>query len=334
MFKSARIKLTAWYLLIIMAVSFSFSAFIYRSVSFEFQRRLNAIETRLELRRYGLRPPPGQVEFFIEDLKEARRRVLLVLIYTNAVILVISAVAGYFLAGKTLIPIEAMVEGQKRFVADASHELRTPLTSMKTEVEVAIRNKKLNLREARELLKSNLDEVNKMNNFSDYLLTLSRYESNGRGLPMEKVNLAEVAQQSIERNAPLAKEKEIKIKSQLDEISIKGNPQSLVELISILINNAVKYSSTGKSLSLSLRKMGKYAVIEVKDEGIGIAKEDLPHIFDRFYRADTSRSKSKTDGYGLGLAIAKSIADLHQGSIQATSKLGKGSTFTVKLPTF
>lgn len=332
MFKSARIKLTAWYLVIIMAVSFSFSAFIYRSVSLEFQRRLNVIETRLELRGFGLRPPPGQVEVLVEDLEEARRRVLFILIYTNAVIFVISAAAGYFLAGKTLTPIEAMVEDQKRFVADASHELRTPLTSMKTEVEVALRDKKLDLKGAKELLKSNLDEVDKMKNFSDYLLSLSRYEADGHDLPMENINLAEVARQAIERNAPLAKEKKVKIEKQLDEVVVKGNPQSLVELISILINNAVKYSPEGKEVRVSLRIRGKNAVIEVKDQGMGIRKEDLPHIFDRFYRADTSRSKSKTDGYGLGLAIAKSIVDLHNGSIQVTSKLGKGSTFIVKLP--
>lgn len=332
MFKSARIKLTFWYLLIIMAVSFCFSAFIYRSVSLEFQRRLNAIETRLELRRYGLRPPPGQVEFFIEDLKEARRRVLLVLIYTNGVIFVISAAAGYFLAGKTLAPIEEALEEQKRFVADASHELRTPLTSMKTEVEVALRNKKLDLRGAKELLKSNLDEVDKMNNFSDYLLTLSRYEGGAHDLPMEDVDLAEVARQAIERNAPQTKEKKIKIESQLNEVVVKGNPQSLVELISILVNNAVKYSPEGREVRVSVRGNKKHVSIEVADQGIGIDKKDIPHVFDRFFRADTARSKSKADGYGLGLSIAKSIVELHKGTTGVSSKLGKGSTFTVKLP--
>src|SRR5512141_1822886 len=120
MFTSARFKLTGWYLLIIMAVSISFSAFIYKGVSLEFERRLNAIESRLQLGRFGIYPPPGQVEMFITDLEDTKERVLIILVYTNFVIFVFSALAGYFLAGKTLKPIEKAMDEQKRFVADAS----------------------------------------------------------------------------------------------------------------------------------------------------------------------------------------------------------------------
>src|SRR4030042_3546083 len=119
MFKKARLKLTAWYLVIIMFISLAFSVFIYISVTLEIQNRFNLIERRLELRDYGFRPPSGQVEFFIESLEESRNRILLVLLYTNIMILFFSAVAGYFLAGKTLTPIEKSMEEQKRFVADA-----------------------------------------------------------------------------------------------------------------------------------------------------------------------------------------------------------------------
>lgn len=331
MFENARIKLTAWYLAIIMMVSVSFSIFIYKSISAEFERRLNAIEARLEMGRFGA-PPPGQVEMFLNDLEDAREKVLIILFYTNLVILFFSSVAGYFLAGRTLSPIEKTMEDQKRFIADASHELRTPLTSLKTEVEVALRDKKLKLSEARELLKSNLQEVDKIKGFSDYLLSLSRYETSGGRIKMEKVDVSEAVSMAVERNRSLAKNKKIKIVKNLQKVVVKGNPQSLVELISILVNNAIKYSYKNKKVIVDVSKTGRSVKITVSDEGIGISKNDLPHVFDRFYRADISRSKKEIDGYGLGLSIAKSITDLHKGKISVQSKIGKGSIFKIMIP--
>jgi len=278
---------------------------------------------------YPEETPPDE---FLEIINLAKRRFALQLLIINSGVLILAGTAGYFLAGKTLQPIESIVNEQKRFVADASHELRTPLTSMKTEVEVALRDKKFQLADAKKLLKSNLAEVDKMKYFTDNLLSLSRYESNGNDLSMEKTDLAEATKQAIERNIPQAKDKKIKVKEDLSEVTVKGNPQSLVELISILINNAIKYSPKEKSISLSLKKQKKHAVIVIKDEGIGIAEKDIPHIFDRFYRADTSRNKTKADGYGLGLSIAKSIVDVHKGEIKVESEVGKGSTFRVILP--
>ena len=171
-----------------------------------------------------------------------------------------------------------------------------------------------------------------MKYFTDNLLSLSRYEANGRDLPMEKVDLAEAAKQAIARNMPQAKEKKISIKEDLSEVTVKGSPQSLVELISILINNAIKYSPQKKDVNVAVKKVKKHVVVEISDQGIGIADKDIPHIFDRFYRADTSRSKSKADGYGLGLSIAKSIVEMHKGEIKIKSEIGKGSTFLVLLP--
>src|SRR4030042_6056054 len=160
MFKKARLKLTAWYLAIIMFISLSFSAFIYKSVTLELQNRFNIIERRLEIRDYNFGPPQaGQVEFFIEDLEASRNRILLVLLYTNITILIFSSIAGYFLAGKTLNPIEKSMEEQRRFVADASHEFRTPLTSLKTSIEVALRDKKICLNDAKTVLKGSLDDM-------------------------------------------------------------------------------------------------------------------------------------------------------------------------------
>ena len=130
----------------------------------------------------------------------------------------------------------------------------------------------------------------------------------------------------------LAKKSSIKLVSDSESVIVNGNYQSLVELALILITNALKYSSRNKRVNVSVKKTGGSALFEVKDEGIGIAKADLPHIFDRFYRADSSRSKEVVDGYGLGLSIAKSIVQIHEGRIVVTSKPNKGSTFSVLLP--
>jgi len=135
MFRSARFKLTAWYLLIIMLISALFSLVIYRGVTLELEMRFSLIEQRFEMQNFRMNHPPlSSPPLFEEDLATAKRRVLMMLLYINGVILVFSGGAGYFLAGRTLGPIENALEEQKRFVADASHELRTPLTALKTSI--------------------------------------------------------------------------------------------------------------------------------------------------------------------------------------------------------
>lgn len=321
MFKEARIKLTAWYLAIIMMISLSFSVVIYVGVNRELTRfndvqRLReqrAVQINTFLRVNGLPVPPEIQSVGSETIEAARLRIISILGLINLSILVLAGAGGYFLAGQTLEPISKMVDEQKEFVSNASHELRTPLTSLRTETEVALRDKKLNLSEARQLLASNLEETNKMQKLSNYLLELNRYES-GRELPMSKVDLKEIALKAIGKK---------KVNADLKKSFVNGNEDSLVELVTILLDNAFKYGR-GKEIKVTI----KNSMIEIEDHGVGITKEDLPHIFDRFYRSDKSRG---TDGYGLGLSIAKSIVDLHHGTISVESKPGKGSTFRVTL---
>lgn len=347
MFQSARLKLTFWYLIIIMLVSGFFSLIVYRGFTKELGRGFHMQSLRgtpqhrfvvqerngfLRILPFVIYPEEVAPEEFYEIINLAKQRFALQLLIINGGILILAGTSGYFLAGKTLHPIEVMVDEQKRFVADASHELRTPLTSLKTEIEVALRDQRQKANDLRLTLKSNLAEVDKMKYFTDYLLSLSRYETNGTNLQMEKVELAEAVNQAIDRNKVQAKEKKIKIKQDISPVTVRGNAQSLVELISILVNNALKYSEKEKSISLSLRKQKKNAMIEVKDQGDGITQKDLPHIFDRFFRSEISRSKKDAEGFGLGLAIAKSIVELHKGEIKVKSVPSKGTTFTVILP--
>lgn len=306
MFKKARIKLTVYYLAIIMVISVFFSLIIYTSATFELQR----IQTIQAQRR----PPIGAPPIFDPDVvSETEKRIIFFLLSTNAVILGISAASGYFLAGKTLDPIRKNMEEQKEFIGDASHELRTPLTALKTEIEVGLRDRKLTLVGAKKILTSNLEEVNEMQRLSDYLLRINRFESGNNATQMSNVDLKKIAIRAIGKR---------KVKSDLKKTVVFGNEDALSELVGVLLDNAFKYSPEGKNVSIKV--MDKQ--IEVSDKGIGISKEDLPHIFDRFYRGDKSRTK---DGYGLGLSIAKQIADLHGAKIKVESKLGAGSTFKV-----
>jgi signal transduction histidine kinase len=325
MFKEARIKLTVWYLAIIMAISLSFSGVIY----FGINKELNRIENFQKVRIQGIVrgfPEPMNVSPSPDSdaINDARARILLTLGFINLSILILSGLGGYFLAGQTLDPIKEMMDKQKEFVSDASHELRTPLTSLKTEIEVALRDKKMGVSDFKKLLGSNLEDVDRMQKLSNYLLKLNRYERTD-DVKFEKVDLKSVVQKA----AGTLKFKS-KFNLSLEKSIVYGNEDSLIDLAVILLDNAVKYGD-GKKIEVITKKDG---VLEVKDNGVGISKEELPHIFDRFYRADASRNKEKIDGYGLGLSIAKSIVDLHGATIQVKSKPGKGTTFKVsfKLP--
>jgi signal transduction histidine kinase len=321
MFTEARLKLTVWYLAIIVSISLSFSFVIYAGINREIvridasqklrQQRVN--EINLFLRASGLNFPQQTEAVEAESLEAARLRIISVLGFINLSILLLAGVGGYFLAGQTLEPIQKNMEEQKMFVSDASHELRTPLTSLKTEIEVALRDKKITLADTKHLLKSNLEDVDRMQKLSNYLLTLNGYES-GQNLEKEKIDLKDVATKAIGNR---------KIKTDLQKSMVNANYDSMVELTTILIDNAVKY---GKGKEVLVKAGDKK--LSVTDHGVGMGKEDLPHIFDRFYRSDKSRG---TEGYGLGLSIAKSIAEANGGTIKVKSTLGKGSTFTVSL---
>ena len=173
MFSQARLKLTAWYLLLILLVSVLFSYALYNLSTREIRRIINIEEERREnpYLRVNTRPLPNMS---IENLKETAQRLQIFLILINGAIILVAGAAAYVLAGKTLSPIQQMMEEQNRFITDSSHELRTPLTSLRSEIEVALRNKNLTLAEARELLQSNLEETISLQNLSNRLLELAQ----------------------------------------------------------------------------------------------------------------------------------------------------------------
>ncbi|OGK12927.1 hypothetical protein A3A93_01700 [Candidatus Roizmanbacteria bacterium RIFCSPLOWO2_01_FULL_38_12] len=341
MFHSARIKLTGWYLLIIMSVSLAFSIVIYHQLTWEinrfeqaqrygFERRLRDFDLPIEA-DHNSRP----LRILIENpelVEEIERRVAVTLMIINGGILFMAGALSYFLAGKTLQPIQDMMDEQNRFISDASHELKTPLTSLKTAMEVFLRGKKKNLNDAKTIIGESIVEVNKLQSLSESLLQLAQYQNpNGHTL-FEQILISDVVNKAVSNIKPIAKKKNIMIKTDVEDRKIKGNKYSLEDLFKILLDNAVKYSQVNTSVSIISKKTDGYIEIEVKDQGIGIDDKDLPRIFERFYRADIARTKNSHDGYGLGLSIAKKIVEIHHGSIGVKSKVKQETTFIVRLP--
>lgn len=340
-FHYARLKLTAWYLLIIMVLSILFSLVVYRALTFEVERFERAQRLFIEGRLQEGDPQPPTHERRLsgnnrehlnpELIAETKQRILLMLLAANAGILVITGGLGYFLAGRTLAPIKEMLDEQNRFITDASHELKTPLTALRSEFEVAMLDEeKLQLKEAKHLIKSGFEEIVNLQILAENLLELTQQQKKIGGLKTEEVSLLETVEAAIKKVIPLAKKKHIVINNQVDDFILEGEAQSLTELFVILLDNAIKYSDKNSEVSLTSKKTDHHIEVAVKDTGIGIDEKDIPHIFDRFYRADKSRSKTK--GYGLGLSIAKKIIEEYKGIIMVHSTLSKGTVFTVQLP--
>ncbi|MBI4734081.1 MAG: HAMP domain-containing histidine kinase [Rubrobacteridae bacterium] len=279
--------------------------------------------------------PPENYAYDTGLFDEERNRVFLSLLALNFVLVGASGAASYFLAGRTLKPIEAMMNEQKRFVSDASHELRTPLTAMKTEVEVALRDKNLDPSEAREILESNLEEIDKLNALSDRLLALGRLQNPGKSIECGPISLSQAAEEAIQQVLPLAIKKNIEIEFEpviAPHDTIEGQKNNIVDMLVIFLDNAIKYSRDGSRVILKMVSRKTHMEIVIQDFGYGIKPDDLPNIFNRFYRADISRSAGEIDGYGLGLSIAKEIIEKHEGDVRVESEVERGTRFTVTLP--
>ncbi len=332
-FRNTTIKMTTLYLGIIMIISLFFSFSIY-------QISIREIERGFTQQDRALRGTPPIRELFsdrdfvddrLERLETAKVRLLMQLLYTNLVILVFGGGLSYILARKTLQPIEEFHAAQQRFTADASHELRTPLTAMKTEIEVALRDKSMTKTDFKELITSNLDEIAKLTSLSDGLLRLARMET--KELDFEEVEMNQVIQGAVNKVRALSGSKKIKIEfSPKNSSRVIGNQVSLTDMIVTFLDNAIKYSPTNTTIQIYQKVNQKNVLIYISDEGNGIKAGELPHIFERFYRADSSRTKGVTTGYGLGLSIAKSTVERHGGKLSIKSQPSKGTTVAIQIP--
>lgn len=339
MFHNARIKLTLWYLLILIIISTAFSLTLYRVLINEFDRFSRIQKLRFEHRLdIGVLPQPNRPSLnrsyppLDEELiKETKERLSLFLIMINIIILTIAGGLSYFLAGKTLKPIKKMVDEQSQFITDASHQLRTPITALKSSLEVSLRDKNLTLNEAKKTIEDNLTDTNRLQNLSDSFLQLSQYQPSNTTIQFENVDLNSAINEAVEKIKPLSQEKKIIVFYSGKKIYLQGNKYGLVDLFVILLDNAIKYSPIKSSIKIEQNQNDKISTVSIKDQGIGIAEKDLPYVFERFYRSENVRSQKHTNGFGLGLAIAKRIVDMHKGKITVKSIKNQGTIVSVSL---
>ncbi len=332
MFHKASLKLAAFYLAIIMVISLFFSISLYNVSIQEFNRQYDR-QTSL-LQRFQNFPADFQQRFYNErqrEYDEACDRLLRQLLLINLLILLGGGILSYYLASRTLRPIEEAHEAQSQFTADASHELRTPIAAMQSEIEVALMNPKMTLSDAKKLLHSNLEELGKLTTLSEGLLRLARMESHE--LELVAVEVDDIIIKALRQVSKAAEKKHIAIKvSGTKGLVVLGDEPSLTEVIVILLDNAIKYSPDKSPITITTAKDQTKVTITVSDKGIGIHKNEQKRVFERFYRADAARTKATTGGYGLGLAIAKNIVTMHQGEISVKSEANKGARFSVRIP--
>lgn len=287
----------------------------------------------LSLSGIGTRPIKEVVVLSIVDSEEQMLQRLFVIIVMGLVFgMAVILWAGFFLAQRALVPIRAAWDKQQQFVADASHELRTPLTVISTNAELMLRHPQHTVEEESQRIANVLRESTRMNRLVKALLTLARADANQAELHMEPLDLCEIIRDVAGQFAPLAEMKAIGLKLEVNgALDIMGDKERLHQLLVILLDNALKYTPEQGCITLAGQRAGGSIQLEVKDTGIGMAPEDLPRIFDRFYRSDKVRSREE-GGTGLGLAIAKWIVEKHGGKIRVDSNIGLGTSFIISLP--
>ncbi|MCS6809428.1 MAG: ATP-binding protein [Bacteroidota bacterium] len=233
--------------------------------------------------------------------------------------------------------LNAMIERLERsfaqirqFTGDASHELRTPLAILMGELEMALHADK-SPREYQETIASALEEVSRLSQVVKNLLELSRADAGQATLDLEELSLSALMENLVEDAMILAEEKNITVSANVESaVIIHGDRVRLHQALLNVIDNAIKYTDSGGRITVGLRTQGNEVLVSVSDSGCGIPSEDIPHIFDRFYRVDKSRSS--VNGHGLGLSIVKWVIEAHKGRIKVTSTLGKGTIFLIWLP--
>jgi signal transduction histidine kinase len=243
-------------------------------------------------------------------------RALIFLIVTLAISALTFAV-GLLFARSSLKPAERMMERLERFTQDASHEIRTPLAAVRSSLDLALQTGKFE-----EGIRSAKQDIDGIASLTERLLELTRLDA--LGLRLEHVDLSALLHTTVEKYRPMAKEKNITLNASIaDDIRVQADAMLLQQVVGNLIANALKFSKPeGGTISITLKK----GSLSIADTGIGIAKEQLDRVFDRFYQADPCRSQG---GFGLGLSLVKRIVELHGWSIAAQSTQGKGATFTV-----
>lgn len=321
-------RLALSYLTVIMTLSVLFSGIIYAVTSSQLNRSL---------------PPDDHIKQTseIEDQfnhrlerrdNKTREMVIMSLVVLNGVMLVFGYWLSLVLARRTLAPIERSIEQQAQFVSNASHELRTPLAALLLSNEIAMRKRVLTDEKARQVLSRNVEEIKKLANLSNSLLDLAKSE-NALGEP-ELIDVSNIIGEVVDQYSSIAKAKQVKIFHNIpDGQKVTLQVNAVRQILSILMDNAIKYAPQKVGEVKIWARLNKNSVeFIVKDNGPGILPADQKHIFERFYRADAARTRTGASGYGLGLAIARSLADDCGYEIRVKSQPSAGAEFILVIP--
>lgn len=231
---------------------------------------------------------------------------------------------------QTFDRLQSAFEHQLRFTADASHELRTPLAVILSQTELTL-SKPRSTEEYRSALETCQRAGRRMRSLIDSLLLLARFDAGHPDLQSGSLDLAEVANESVELLRPLANERQITLHSEVLPMPVVGDRDRLGQVVTNLLANAIRYNQVGGRVDVRVERVNGHAMVSVSDNGVGIPAADLPHIFDRFYRVDKARTRAE-GGTGLGLAICQSVVEAHGGQIIARSEPEHGTTLEVRLP--
>lgn len=317
-FQNALLKLTFLYVLILMTLAFICSIWLLNVAGRE-------IRTTLDQAAHDVVVFTGA-----EAIGEAsEERLLQSIIFFNIFVFGAGTLASYGLAKRTLRTIEQNNRIQQEFVADASHELRTPLTALKTELQLAQRQAKtLTPSEYSAILGSALEEVMRLSTLSERLLQLA----SARSEPIKTTSSLKAALSAARKqlHGPIVAKK-LKITAPPKDIGLQIARSDLVEVLVILLDNAIRYSPKGGVVSVTHRVQGEEAIITVQDQGPGISPSDLPYVFDRFYRGKPSKNNRKS-GHGIGLSVARKLILVAKGKISADNQPEAGALITVTLP--
>ncbi|MDB5237410.1 MAG: histidine kinase [Parcubacteria group bacterium] len=311
LFRAARLRLTGLYVLIIAIIICGFSLFLYQGT----------VQNLSDAGDEDFTAPASQQHF----ITTASERLQHTLLLSDFVILLLVAGIGYFLAARTLRPVEASHEAQRLFAAHASHELRTPLAIMRNDIEVLLRDPRLPPEQVRLTLASSLEEIEKLTTMTEDLLFLARSEHTA--LAMKQLDLAALCTRTIQKLQPIARQKGVALSFAANgSPQVQGNEGMLSRALINIVQNSLDHTPAGGSVTTILKKDGGHATVSVSDTGSGISAGDLSRVFSRFYKGASGQ------GTGLGLAIVKEIIEHHAGTVSIESAIDKGTTVTFLLP--
>lgn len=299
-------------------------------------------ETDRILRAYAqsVRAPDGRVFVTMAvgdeiEIEDKYRAFISVSVVAALFALVLVGLGGWFIAAKSIAPVDRAVDQMRRFMADAAHELRTPLTVVRGRAEVALQRER-DRPEYEEALRGIEREATRVGRIVEDLLMLARADTGERSIERQRVFLDDIVLDSAEAAKALAVRREVRIAvAEFEEAPIVGDQSLVRQLIMILLDNAIKFSPNGSLVQIGVWRANDMATVSVSDAGPGIPPDQLKHVFERFYRGDAARSRAGTtasEGAGLGLSIAQWIAEQHAATIRIDSVAGKGTCVVVQFP--